>query len=171
MRSCVLFTGDSALLLGGELSVTVHQAEELLGSERTTHPFARVRVGDQSQLTSVQWQNRHPSWDETLIFRDTCAASELVIELWDVGGSKNSAQLQRLVTDPARVIANSRFLGRVEVALSGTLSMRRGELQALHALLSVYLLTCQLPSQTTFNGFWAYCNINARSAGAVHLLF
>lgn len=49
------------------------------------------------------------------------------MQVWDVGGSKNSDQLQRLVTDPAKVIANSRFLGRVEVPLSETLSLRRGD--------------------------------------------
>ena len=34
--------GDSALLLGGDLIVTVHRAEQLCGQERLTHPFARV---------------------------------------------------------------------------------------------------------------------------------
>ena len=41
MRSAA--EGDSALLLGGDLIVTVHQAEQLCGQERLTHPFARVR--------------------------------------------------------------------------------------------------------------------------------
>ncbi len=44
MRSAA--EGDSALLLGGDLIVTVHQAEELCGQERLTHPFARVRAFD-----------------------------------------------------------------------------------------------------------------------------
>ena len=34
--------GDSALLLGGDLIVTVHKAEQLCGQEKLTHPFARV---------------------------------------------------------------------------------------------------------------------------------
>ncbi len=42
MRSAA--EGDSALLLGGDLIVTVHQAEQLCGQERLTHPFARVRA-------------------------------------------------------------------------------------------------------------------------------
>jgi hypothetical protein len=103
------------------------QADQLQGQERLTHPFARVRVGDQSQLTTVQWQSLSPTWEEALFFRDVCAASELVVEAWDVGGSRSSEQLQRLTVDPVKVIANSRFLGRVEVPLSETLRLRRGE--------------------------------------------
>lgn len=104
------------------------QAEQLQGQEKLTHPFARVRVEDQSQLTTVQWQSLDPVWEETLFFRDVCAASELVVEVWDVGGQKSSEQLQRVTIDPVKLIANSRFQGRVEVPLSETLRLRRGEL-------------------------------------------
>ena len=45
------------------------QAEGLQGNERFTHPFARLRIGEQSQLTSVQWQSLRPRWDEALNFR------------------------------------------------------------------------------------------------------
>lgn len=45
------------------------QADGLQGNEKMTHPFARVRVGEQSQLTSVQWQSLLPRWDEALNFR------------------------------------------------------------------------------------------------------
>lgn len=103
------------------------QAEQLQGQEKLTHPFARVRVEDQSQLTTVQWQSLNPVWEETLFFRDVCAASELVVEVWDVGGQKSSEQLQRITIDPVKLIANSRFQGRVEVPLSETLRLRRGE--------------------------------------------
>ena len=47
----------------------VLQAEGLQGNERVTHPFARLRIGEQSQLTSVQWQSLRPHWDEALNFR------------------------------------------------------------------------------------------------------
>ncbi|BDA48868.1 probable vacuolar protein sorting-associated protein 13A at C-terminar half [Coccomyxa sp. Obi] len=124
MRSAA--EGDSALLLGGDLIVTVFMAEQLHGQEKLTHPFARVRVEDQSQLTTVQWQSLNPVWEETLFFRDVCAASELVVEVWDVGGQKSSEQLQRITIDPVKLIANSRFQGRVEVPLSETLRLRRG---------------------------------------------
>lgn len=54
MRSAA--EGDSALLLGGDLIVTVHQAEQLCGQERLTHPFARVCAPEVS--TGVL--NMHP---------------------------------------------------------------------------------------------------------------
>ena len=47
MRSAA--EGDSALLLGGDLIVTVHQAEQLCGQERLTHPFARVCASEDTQ--------------------------------------------------------------------------------------------------------------------------
>jgi hypothetical protein len=34
--------GDAVLLLGGDLSVTVVQAQGLSGNPRFTHPFARI---------------------------------------------------------------------------------------------------------------------------------
>lgn len=49
MRSAA--EGDSALLLGGDLIVTVHRAEQLCGQERLTHPFARVGAGFKSTHT------------------------------------------------------------------------------------------------------------------------
>ena len=54
-------------------------------------------------------------------------------KVWDVGGSKKSEQLQRMAEEPGRLVANSRFLGRVEVPLSETLSLKRGQ-HPLHIL-------------------------------------
>ncbi|KAK9800258.1 hypothetical protein WJX73_008605 [Symbiochloris irregularis] len=124
MRQAV--DGDSALLLGGDLLVSIREAEGLKGTERYTHTFARVRVGAQYQLTSVQWASLAPQWDEVLTFRDVSAAAELVLELWDVGGLRNAKHLEVLANDPNKVISNSRFMGRLEVPLSETLSLRRG---------------------------------------------
>lgn len=45
-----------------------------------------------------------------------------------MGGSKKSEQLQRLAEEPGRLVGSSRFLGRVEVPLSETLSLKRGVL-------------------------------------------
>jgi hypothetical protein len=36
--------GDAVLLIGGDLTVTVEQAQGLSGSSKSTHPFARVTV-------------------------------------------------------------------------------------------------------------------------------
>ncbi|KAK9815754.1 hypothetical protein WJX72_009012 [[Myrmecia] bisecta] len=124
IRSAV--EADTALLLGGDLIVSVCQADGLRGGNRTTHPFARVEINRQAQQTSVQWQTTAPVWDESLTFRDVSAASELVVDLWDLGGTRGEEALQKLASNPSQVIANSRFLGRVEVPLSETLSLRRG---------------------------------------------
>ena len=63
----------------------------------------------------------HPFWCEDL------AEAWRAVKVWDVGGSKKSEQLQRLAEEPGRLVANSRFLGRVEVPLSETLSLKRGQ--------------------------------------------
>ena len=49
-----------------------------------------------------------------------------------MGGSKKSEQLQRMAEEPGRLVANSRFLGRVEVPLSETLSLKRGQHPSAH---------------------------------------
>ena len=54
------------------------------------------------------------------------AVGELKVEVVDVGGSRGSAQLERLANDPTRVIAASRFLGLCEVPLQPTLHTPRG---------------------------------------------
>ena len=67
--------------------------------------------------------------------RDISAAEELRLEVWDVGGSQGSKQLQKMSQDPNNVIENARFLGSVEVAMTSTLAMHRGQLQInLHNL-------------------------------------
>lgn len=86
----------------------------------------QVRVGEQTQITNVLWQSTAPEWEEALFFREICAASELAVEVWDVGGSRKSEQLQRLAAEPGRLVGSSRFMGRVEVPLSETLSLKRG---------------------------------------------
>ena len=49
-----------------------------------------------------------------------------MVDLLDLGGTKQGRQLEKLAKDPHRVMANCRFLGRVEIPLSETLSQRRG---------------------------------------------
>ena len=57
----------STLVYSASLSCV--QAEGLEGNEKSTHPFVRIQVEDQSQLTSVQWNKLDPEWDETLTFK------------------------------------------------------------------------------------------------------
>ena len=46
------------------------QARGLQGVAKTTHPFVRVHVGSQAQLTSVKWSTLGPSWEgEPLTFK------------------------------------------------------------------------------------------------------
>jgi len=54
-----------------------------------------------AKQTSVIWGNLDPVWDEQLMFRDVCAASELGVELWDLGGSRSATQLNKLSQNPS----------------------------------------------------------------------
>lgn len=127
-----IIVGDANLLVGGDLNITVVQAQDLCGSQRNTHAFARVRVRDsvpppegdeRTKQTSVIWQSVDPIWDELIVFRDVCVASELVVELWDLGGTRSSMQLKELSLDSVEVIKSCRFLGRAEIPLSETLDV------------------------------------------------
>ncbi len=131
----LMVDGDAVLLVGGDLTVTVVQAKDLAGIPRSTHPFARIRVQDpvpppdadeRTKQTSVVWQSADPVWDEQLLFRDVCAASELVVELWDLGGTRSADQLNALSTNPQEVIKSCRYLGRAEVPLGDTLDAPAG---------------------------------------------
>ena len=45
------------------------QAENLKGSDRTTHPFARLMLAGECLHTSVMWQTTHPNWEEKIVFK------------------------------------------------------------------------------------------------------
>lgn len=105
-----LVDGDMVLLVGGDLNVTVVQARDLYGNARITHAFARVRVRDavpppegepRAKQTSVIWQSLDPIWDEQLLFKDVCVASELVVEVWDLGGTRSTKQMNALTSNPS----------------------------------------------------------------------
>ncbi len=48
---------------------SVRQAENLKGSDRTTHPFARLMLAGECLHTSVMWQTTHPTWEEKIVFK------------------------------------------------------------------------------------------------------
>lgn len=46
------------------------QAQGLKGQAKHTHPFVRLRVGQQQQLTSIKWSTLGPSWEgEPITFK------------------------------------------------------------------------------------------------------
>ena len=64
--------------------------------------------------------------------REVTAAGELVVEVWDLGGTRGAKQLKRLADNPSEVIRNSRFLGRAEIPLVDTLTnIQRGQYTCL----------------------------------------
>lgn len=75
---------------------------------------------ERAKQTTVVWQSCDPVWDEQLLFRDVCAASELGVELWDLGGTRSAAQLHRLAQNPSgrwhRVGRRGRRLARADGA-------------------------------------------------------
>jgi len=108
-----LIVGDANLLVGGDLNITVVQAQNLMGSQRNTHSFSRVRVRDaipppdgdmRAKQTSVIWQSIDPIWDEQVTFKDVCVASELVVEIWDLGGTRSTKQMKALSLNPSGAI-------------------------------------------------------------------
>lgn len=150
---------NDALVLGGGLNVTVLEAVGLQGTTDGVCSFAKVGVTDpyqtlfnpmatsvavvgkaerwpglqarvlQEQQTPVLWQSNAPKWDCLLQFRDVCAASELVLDLYDVGtaagklmrqGGSTSMALVGAVQVMQELVNKSnmawRFLGRVQVS-------------------------------------------------------
>lgn len=60
--------------------------------------------------------------------REVTAAGELMVEVWDLGGTRGAKQLKKLADNPSEVIRNSTFLGRAEIPLVDTLTdTQRGE--------------------------------------------
>ena len=46
------------------------QASGLKGQVKNTHPFVRLRVGQQQQLTSIKWSTLGPTWEgEPITFK------------------------------------------------------------------------------------------------------
>lgn len=84
--------------------------------------LCRIRLSRTKIQAYINAELQHLS-----LARDVSAASELLLELWDIGGTRGDKQLQKLSQDPSKVIENARFLGSVEVPMSNTMAMNRGE--------------------------------------------
>jgi hypothetical protein len=92
------------------LPLPLNGLQGLYGTAKSTHPFARVYISEpfptssddeRGKQTTVVWQSIDPVWDEQLMFRDVCAASELVVEMWDLGGTRSTTQLNKLAQNPS----------------------------------------------------------------------
>ena len=60
--------------------------------------------------------------------REVTAAGELMVEVWDLGGTRGAKQMKKLADNPSQVIRNSRFLGQAEIPLLDTLTdTQRGD--------------------------------------------
>lgn len=68
--------------------------------------------------------------------REVPAAGELMVEVWDLGGTRGAKQMKKLADNPSQVIRNSRFLGQAEIPLVDTLTdTQRGDTQ-VHSFFS-----------------------------------
>ena len=62
------------------------------------------------------------------VCREVTAAGELMVEVWDLGGTRGAKQMKKLADNPSQVIRNSRFLGQAEIPLLDTLTdTQRGD--------------------------------------------
>ena len=63
-----------------------------------------------------------------VVCREVTAAGELMVEVWDLGGTRGAKQMKKLADNPSQVIRNSRFLGQAEIPLVDTLTdTQRGD--------------------------------------------
>lgn len=63
-----------------------------------------------------------------MVCREVTAAGELMVEVWDLGGTRGAKQMKKLADNPSQVIRNSRFLGQAEIPLVDTLTdTQRGD--------------------------------------------
>ena len=95
--------------------------------------------------------------------REVTAAGELVVEVWDLGGTRGAKQLKKLADNPSEVIRNSRFLGRAEIPLVDTLtSTQRGQHISLSCVFSTVVGLLQVLSHTDLK---CKCSLSALLRG------
>lgn len=111
--------------------------------------------------------------------REVTAAGELMVEVWDLGGTRGAKQMKKLADNPSQVIRNSRFLGQAEIPLVDTLTdTQRGDHAGLSAFNSVWqtlgtfeqlqfqssnLQAPMVPDSTVFSFLGNGCSVNACS--------
>lgn len=85
--------------------------------------------------------------------REVTAAGELMVEVWDLGGTRGAKQMKKLADNPSQVIRNSRFLGQAEIPLVDTLTdTQRGDHpKQIHVQAFGFCLA-------GVHAFWSRCN-------------
>lgn len=85
-----------------EMGARAHRRSTRRASEFGSGTTSVLVPGEEemSGQTNVVWQSTDPVWEESLLFRDVCAVSELEVEVFDLGGSRNSEQLEKLAHSP-----------------------------------------------------------------------
>lgn len=133
-------SSEDLLMLGGDLAVTVGEAEGLTegGSPHLTCLIEVLEAGPsapQRRTTSIQWGTLTPSWQEQVFFRLVSAASEVRAYIYDLapamgpmGRRKGShALLQRISSAPAgSVLGGARLVGFAAVPLQQTVEAEQG---------------------------------------------
>ena len=118
MKDSMEDESNTILSLGGELTVTVHKAHNLLGNPQNTHSYAELELDGEIQKTNIELQNCNPVWNENFVFHNTRATSFLDVRIVGVNaqswipGSKNAARS---------------FLGCVRIPLLETFTMESSE--------------------------------------------
>ena len=90
--------------------------------------------------------------------REVPAAGELLVEVWDLGGTRGAKQMKKLADNPSQVIRNSRFLGQAEIPLVDTLTdTQRGGHRLQIILSQTSSVLCQ-----DVHCSWYSCKVNVR---------
>jgi len=114
--------GDSStaiLSLGGELTVTVHSAKDLVGNPQSTHTYAEVELNGQSYQTNIAFQTCDPVWDDAFTFPNCRATNFLDLNIFKV-----KAQTCGMVRKSG---AAKTFLGSVRISLLESFSMESND--------------------------------------------
>ncbi|QDZ21895.1 vacuolar protein sorting-associated protein [Chloropicon primus] len=114
--------GDSSaaiLSLGGELTVTIHSANNLAGNPQSTHTYAEVDLNGQSYQTNICLQTCSPTWDEAFTFPSARATNFLDLNIYRV-------KAQRCA--PVRKSGAAKlFLGSVRISLLESFTMESND--------------------------------------------
>jgi hypothetical protein len=118
MKDSIEGDNSTAILsLGGELTVTVHTANDLTGNPQTTHTYAEIDLEGQSYQTNIALQTCNPVWEESFSFPNARATNFLDLSIFKVNANSCA---------PVRK-TSKRFLGSVRIPLLESFTMESNE--------------------------------------------